>query len=46
MSLPSRQEVRDGNKNVTCGTPEVFDDVVLSPLIGYPNFVDRIDVLD
>jgi hypothetical protein len=46
MPLPPRQEVRNGNKNVTCGAPEVLDYVVLSPLISYSDLVDRVDVLD
>lgn len=46
MPLPSRQEIGNGDKNVTCGAPEVLDDVVLSPLISYSNLVDRVNVLD
>lgn len=46
MPLPSCQEVRDGDKNVTSGTPEVLNDVVLGPLVSYSNFVYRVDVLD
>ena len=46
MPLSSCQEVRNGNKNVACSTPEVLDDVVLGPFISYSNLVDRIDVLD
>jgi hypothetical protein len=46
VPLPPRQEVRDGDKNVTGSAPEILDDVVFSPLIGYSNLVDRVDVLD
>jgi hypothetical protein len=46
VPFPSRQEVRNGDKNVACGTPEVLDDVVLSPLVSNSNLVDRVDVLD
>jgi hypothetical protein len=46
MPLPPCQEVRNGDKNITSGTPEVFYDVVLGPLVSYSNLVYRIDVLD
>ena len=46
MPLPTRQEVGDGDKNVTSGTPKVLYDVVLGPLISYSNLVYRVDVLD
>lgn len=46
VPFPSRQEVRDGDKNVARGTPEVLDDIVLSPLVSDSNLVDGVDVLD
>jgi len=46
VPLPPRQEVRNGDKDVTSGTPEVLYDIVLSPLVCYTNLVYRIDVLD
>ena len=39
VPLPPRQEVRDGDKDVTSGTPEVLYDIVLSPLVCYSNLV-------
>lgn len=46
VPLPSCEKVRDGDENVTGGTPKVLDDVVLSPLVSYSNLVDRVDVFD
>ena len=46
MPLSSCQEIGNSDQNVTCGTPEVLDDVVFSPLVSYSNFVDRVDVFD
>lgn len=46
VPLPPRQEVRNGDQNVASGTPEVFYNVVFSPLVSYSNFVYRINVLD
>ena len=46
MPFPPCQEVRNGDKNVTSGTPEVLYDVVLSPLVSYSNLVYRVNVLD
>ena len=46
VPLPPRQEVRNGDKDVTGGTPEVLYDIVLGPLVCYSNLVYRIDVLD
>lgn len=46
VPLPPRQEVRNGDQHVTSGTPEVLDDIVLSPLVRYSNLVYRVDVLD
>lgn len=46
VPLPPRQKVRNCNKDVTGGAPEVLDYVVLGPLISYSNFVDRVDVFD
>ena len=46
IPLPSCQEVRDGDKDVTSGAPEVLNDVVLGPLISYSNLVYRVNVLD
>jgi hypothetical protein len=46
MPLPSCQEVRDGDKNVTSSTPEILDDVVFGPLVSYSNLVYRVDVFD
>ena len=46
VPLPPRQEVRNGDKDVTSGTPEILYDIVLSPLVCYSNLVYRVDVLD
>lgn len=46
VPLPPCQEVRNGNENVTSGTPEVLYDVVLSPLIRYSDLVYRVDVFN
>ena len=46
VPLPPRQEVRNSDKDVTSGTPQVLYDIVLSPLVCYSNLVYRIDVLD
>jgi len=46
VPLSPCQEVRNGDKDITSGTPEVFNDVVLGPLVSYSNLVYRVDVLD
>jgi hypothetical protein len=39
---------QDGNCNegVTSSTPKILDDIVFRPLVGYANFVDRVDMFN
>ena len=46
VPLSPCQEVRNGDKNVTSGAPEVLYDIVLGPFVGNSNLVYRVDVLD
>ena len=40
VPLPPCQEVRNGDENITSGTPQVFYDVVLGPLVGYSDLIN------